>query len=134
MTNSNVLRANLSLIHYINDTIELYKTIEDNYIEICQDYENADRCYQYRIALSIVSDEFDRYSLQYDDVSIWNYLNSNSTIWHMQSFIGKQIDAINSLGYHYVMRYCPKLKNQLHMYECIYDEIKRICRTWDVYC
>lgn len=132
MTN-NVLSANLSFVHYINSTMDMYKDIEDNYIEICGDYDNADRCYQYRIALSIVSDEFDRYSLQYEDVSIWDYLNSNSTIWHMQSFIGKQIDAIMSWGYHYIMRYCPKLRNQLHMYECIYEEIKRICKTWDVY-
>lgn len=134
MSNNNVLSANLAFIHYINSNMAMYKDIEDNYLKICGDFANADRCYQYRIALSIVSDEFDRYVLQYEDVSIWDYLNSNGTIWHMQSFIGKQIDAINSCGYHYIMRYCPELRNQLHMYERIYDEIKRICRTWDVYC
>lgn len=130
----NILHANLSFINYINNTIDMYKLLENNYIEICNDYENADRCYQYRIALSIVSDEFDRYCLPYENVSVWDYLNSNCVIWHMQSFIGKRIDQIMSWGYHYIMHDSTKLKNQLDMYEHIYDEIKRICNVFDVCC
>lgn len=132
---SNEFAVSVSLINRINSDIDLYAQLEDNYIECLHDVKNANRCYEYRRALIEVSIEIDRITTkQYDNLSVYDILASESFILHMQNFISKKIDFIMSFGFHYVMRDSAKLRNQYHMYKSIYDHINTMCRAYNVYC
>lgn len=132
---SNVFAVNVSLINLINSDIELYAQLEDNYIECLHDRKNANRCYDYRCALIKLSIEIDRITAkQYSNISVYDILASESFVWHMQNYIGKQIDYIMSFGFHYVMRDSSKLRNQFHMYKTVYEHINRMCKAYNVYC
>ena len=136
MTNNNSFDCAISIMNFINDNIDTYKRLEDNWLEHMGDYENANRCFYYRQALANVSDDIDGiiHHQSIHGLDVYTILDCPSFIWLLQHRISKHIDYINSWGYQYVMRDSAMLRHQLYMYETIYEYTVSACKRYNVYC
>lgn len=136
MTNNNSFDCAVDIMNFINDNIDTYKRLEDNWLEQMGDYENANRCFYYRQALANVSDDIDSIIHHHaiHGLDVYTILDCPSFIWSLQSRIAKHIDYINGWGYQYIMRGSAMLRHKLYMYECIYEYTVSACKHYNVYC
>ena len=132
MANSNTYMVVVGFMHYVNDCIDLYTKLADNWKNV-GDTVAANERMEKAIAYGIIRDDIDAIvHKHYPYVRIIDMLESESFVWSIDEVIAKRIDYVFSYGYAYVMR-SRRLRAHYHALTCAYEQLQTYCNIYKVF-